>query len=174
MKYPHDANGKQSTTQSPYYSANEIHKFNRAMSFAIPPFLDCPGKATNGKTPLPSQQTTEKQTYQSTDKAMFAFVGLFGCFCKAFAYLCNTFNHFKQKCLDLGFCDLPDNTPNHTLPPNKILMRSLMVGFQQETHCLPSFHTGNDWHSLSDIVPGRCNTFVDCGKSIGFISFKLY
>ena len=84
------------------------------------------------------------------------------------------FSNTLSPVTNTGGCVLPDNMPNHTFPPNKILMRSLMVGFQQETHCLPSFHTGNDWHSLSDIVPGRCNTFVDCGKSIGFISFKLY
>lgn len=70
-----------------------------------------------------------------------------------------------------GGCVLPERTPSHTLPPNKMLIRSLKVGFQQETHCLPSFHTCKDEHSLSDMVDGFCNTFVDCGKSIGFIYF---
>ena len=81
--------------------------------------------------------------------------------------------HTLSPVTNTGGWVLPDNTPNHTLPPNKIFMRSLIDGFQHETHCLPSHHTGNDWHSLSDIVPGFCNTFVDCEKSIGFIRLLL-
>ena len=54
-----------------------------------------------------------------------------------------------------------------------MLMRSLIDGFQHETHCLPSHHTGNALHCESDNVPGFCNTFVDCAKSIGFIVLLL-
>ena len=81
--------------------------------------------------------------------------------------------HTLSPVTNTGGCVLPDNTPNHTLPPNKILMRSFIDGFQHETHCLPSHHTGNAPHSESDNVPGFCNTFVDCKKSIGFIRLLL-
>lgn len=63
----------------------------------------------------------------------------------------------------------PEATPNHTLPPNATRNRSPNVGFQQETHCLPSLHTCSEAHSLSVIVAGFCSTLVDCLKSIGFI-----
>ena len=81
--------------------------------------------------------------------------------------------HTLSPVTNTGGWVLPDNTPSHTLPPNKILMRSLIDGFQHETHCLPSHHTGNAPHSESDNVPGFCNTFVDCKKSIGFIRLLL-
>ena len=83
------------------------------------------------------------------------------------------FSNTLSPATNTGGCVLPDITPNHTFPPNNMAMRSLIDGFQHETHCLPSHHTGNAPHCESDNVPGFCNTFVDCEKSIGFISLSL-
>ena len=77
------------------------------------------------------------------------------------------FSNTLSPATNTGGCVLPDITPNHTFPPNNMAMRSLIDGFQHETHCLPSHQTGNSPHSLSD------NTFVDCWKSIGFIRLLL-
>lgn len=70
---------------------------------------------------------------------------------------------------NIGGCVLPDITPIQTFPVNNIFNRSMNVGFQHDTHCVPSLHTCSVPHSSSVIFDGRCNTFVDCGKSIGFI-----
>ena len=83
------------------------------------------------------------------------------------------FSNTLSPATNTGGCVLPDITPNHTFPPNNMAMRSLIDGFQHETHCLPSHHTGNAPHCASDNVPGFCNTFVDCSKSIGFIRFLI-
>ena len=116
---------------------------------------------------------------------MLALVGHFGGFCNAFPCFRDNFTHFNPKrsktgkngvfsktlspATNTGGCVLPDITPNHTLPPNKMLILSLIDGFQHDTHCLPSHQTGNVPHSESDNVPGFCNTFVDWLKFIGFI-----
>ena len=42
--------GKARAAQRPNSGEYEIHDFNRAVSFGIPPFLDCPGKTSGGKT----------------------------------------------------------------------------------------------------------------------------
>lgn len=42
--------GKARAAQRPNGGENEIHDFNRAVSFGIPPFLYCPGKTSGGKT----------------------------------------------------------------------------------------------------------------------------
>ena len=51
--------------------------------------------------------------------------------------------------------------------------RSLIEGFQQDTHSFPSVQTCNEAHSASVIVAGRCKTFVASLNFIGFISLRF-
>ena len=179
--------GYQSPAKRTNHGEDKVHQFNRAVTFGIPPFFDCSGKASGYKTDQSPKQDTYNKRNDKADIKMFPFIGLFGGFCKVFPCLkilsfafpqkakMRAFNGAFSKTISpetkTGGCVFPERTPSHTLPPNKMFIRSLKVGFQQETHCLPSFHTCNDEHSLSDMVDGFCNTFVDCGKSIGFICF---
>ena len=95
--------GYQSPAKRTNHGEDKVHQFNRAVTFGIPPFFDCPGKASGYKTDQSPKQDTYNKRNDKADIKMFPFIGLFGGFCKVFPCLNDTFLCLSPKSQNAGF-----------------------------------------------------------------------